>query len=62
MEEMDKRLSNLEAVRDTAEELLGQAGMDDETAQGDLNLLNLQRDHCSKKYIPLLQYVTCFVL
>ena len=59
MEEMDKRLSNLEAVRDTAEELLGQAGMDDETAQGDLNL---RRDHCSKKYIPLLQYVNCFVL
>ena len=34
LEELDMRMSALEAVRKTADELLGQQGMDDESAKG----------------------------
>lgn len=36
VEDLDKRLTALEAVASTAEELLSQAGMDDEAAKGEL--------------------------
>ncbi len=34
IEDLDKKLASLEAVRDTADELAKQQGMDDETAKG----------------------------
>ena len=34
MEDLDKRLAALQAVKDTADELLNQTGMDDENARG----------------------------
>ncbi len=39
IEDLDKKLAALDAVRATADELMGQAGMDDEAARGALNIL-----------------------
>ncbi len=36
IEDLDKKLAALDAVRATADELMGQAGMDDEAARGEL--------------------------